>query len=120
MPLPARAARLYLDVAFFHPFDDGNARAALLALGHLLAAENIVLGWIAPLTIARYADDPDAAAELADVTHQLITCPPHRTTAATEMTAAPAAGGLRQGLDRACRRAAVQLRMRTLLRRFVE
>ncbi|MBT2526609.1 Fic family protein [Streptomyces sp. ISL-99] len=82
VPLPARAARLYLDVAFFHPFDDGNGRAALLALGHLLAAEDIVLGWVAPLTVARYADDPDAAAELAHVTHRLITRPPHRTTAA--------------------------------------
>ncbi|MFF3340977.1 Fic family protein [Streptomyces flavidovirens] len=55
----ADAARLYLDVAFFHPFDDGNGRAALLALGHLLAAEDIVLGRIAPLTVARYADDAD-------------------------------------------------------------
>ncbi|MFE9396562.1 Fic family protein [Streptomyces flavidovirens] len=57
--MPARAARLHLVVAFFHPFDDGNGRAALLALGHQLAAEDIVLGWIAPLTVARYADDAD-------------------------------------------------------------
>ncbi len=38
-------------------------------------------------TERRFADDPDAAAELAHVTHRLITRPPHRTTAATEMTA---------------------------------
>ncbi|MEV0804914.1 hypothetical protein [Micromonospora sp. NPDC050200] len=25
LPLPSRAARVYLDVAFFHRFDDGNA-----------------------------------------------------------------------------------------------
>ncbi|GAA0344721.1 Fic family protein [Streptomyces blastmyceticus] len=72
LPLPARAARLYLDVAFFHPFDDGNGRAALLALGHLLATEDIVLPWVAPITVARYADDPAGAAELARVVHLLI------------------------------------------------
>lgn len=27
LPLTARAARAYLDVCFFHPFDDGNARS---------------------------------------------------------------------------------------------
>ncbi|MEU4213684.1 Fic family protein [Streptomyces sp. NPDC026206] len=72
LPLPARAARLYLDVAFFHPFDDGNARAALLALGHLLATEDVVLGWITPLTAARYAHDPGGATELARTVHLLI------------------------------------------------
>lgn len=33
---------MYLDVAFFHPFADGNARAALVALVHVLAREGIV------------------------------------------------------------------------------
>ncbi|MEU0059386.1 Fic family protein [Streptomyces sp. NPDC006334] len=32
--MAARAARAYLDVAFFHPFTDGNARTALLTLVH--------------------------------------------------------------------------------------
>ena len=32
----ARAARVYLDVCFIHPFEDGNARAARLALDHVL------------------------------------------------------------------------------------
>ncbi|MFE9796001.1 hypothetical protein ACFYRL_30180 [Streptomyces goshikiensis] len=31
VPLPSRAARSYLDLRFFHPFEDGNARAAMLA-----------------------------------------------------------------------------------------
>ncbi len=65
MPLAARAARLYLDVAFFHPFADGNARAALLALVHLLAREDVVLPEVGPLPIARYPDDPAGAADLA-------------------------------------------------------
>jgi len=31
-----RAVRLYLDICYLHPFADGNARAARLALDHLL------------------------------------------------------------------------------------
>src|SRR6187401_2588125 len=38
-----RAARAYLDVLFFHPFVDGNARAATLTLDFILAREGIVL-----------------------------------------------------------------------------
>ncbi|MGW7348996.1 Fic family protein [Streptomyces sp. NPDC054854] len=43
------AARAYLGVAFFHPFTDGNARAALLTLVHVLAREDIVLSEVGPL-----------------------------------------------------------------------
>lgn len=38
-----RAARVYLDVCAFHPFDDGNARAARLALDHVLTASGLAL-----------------------------------------------------------------------------
>ncbi|MFF5707446.1 Fic family protein [Streptomyces sp. NPDC012794] len=65
VPLAGRAARAYLDVAFFHPFSDGNARAALLTLVHVLAREEIVLPEVGPLQTARYADDPVGAADLA-------------------------------------------------------
>ncbi|MFB8242424.1 Fic family protein [Kitasatospora purpeofusca] len=65
IPLAARAARAYLDVAFFHPFTDGNARAALLTLVHVLAREGIVLPEVGPLQTTRYADDPAGAADLA-------------------------------------------------------
>ncbi|MFE1557596.1 Fic family protein [Streptomyces sp. NPDC058734] len=65
IPPAARAARAYLDVAFFHPFTDGNARAALLALVHVLAREGIVLPEVGPLQTTRYADDPAGAADLA-------------------------------------------------------
>lgn len=34
-----RAALVYLDICFFHPFTDGNARAALLAADHVLALD---------------------------------------------------------------------------------
>ncbi|GAA2789909.1 hypothetical protein GCM10010441_13850 [Kitasatospora paracochleata] len=43
LPLTARAARAHLDVCFFHPFDDGNARAAFLTLVFVLAREGITL-----------------------------------------------------------------------------
>ncbi|WP_354644608.1 Fic family protein [Kitasatospora camelliae] len=65
IPLAARAARAYLDVAFFHPFADGNARAALLTLIYVLAQEDIVLPEVGPLQTTRYADDPAGAADLA-------------------------------------------------------
>ena len=65
VPLAARGARSYLDVAFFHPFIDGNARAALLTLVHVLAREGIVLPEVGPLQTIRYADDPVGAADLA-------------------------------------------------------
>lgn len=65
IPLAARAARAYLDVAFFHPFTDGNARAALLTLVHVLAREDVVLPDVGPLQTTRYADDPAGAADLA-------------------------------------------------------
>ncbi|MGW1008608.1 Fic family protein [Streptomyces termitum] len=65
IPPAARAARAYLDVAFFHPFADGNARAALLTLVHVLAREGVVLPEVGPLQTTRYADDPAGAADLA-------------------------------------------------------
>ncbi|MEV8090717.1 Fic family protein [Streptomyces nigra] len=43
LPLTARAARAYLDICFFHPFDDGNARSALLTLPFVLAGEDVAL-----------------------------------------------------------------------------
>ncbi|MFD9541176.1 Fic family protein [Streptomyces sp. NPDC060022] len=70
LPLTARAARAYLDICFFHPFDDGNARSAFLALLFVLAREGIALNKVTllrrvtfqagnpqdPLILARYID----------------------------------------------------------------
>ncbi|MCC6994757.1 MAG: Fic family protein, partial [Deltaproteobacteria bacterium] len=53
-PAILRAARIYLDLCFFHPFPDGNARAARLALDHTLTRANLTLRTAPPLfTIAR-------------------------------------------------------------------
>ncbi|MBE1532778.1 Fic family protein [Actinomadura algeriensis] len=73
VPVTSRAARAYLDVCFFHPFADGNARAALLALVFVLGRDGIVLGRLGPLpVVARRADDPVAAVELVRLLHILV------------------------------------------------
>ncbi|GIF39028.1 Fic family protein [Actinoplanes xinjiangensis] len=70
VPVTARAARLYLDVAFFHPFDDGNARLAGLALQFVLQREEVHLDEPEPILIAvRRADDAEGAAGLARLVH---------------------------------------------------
>ncbi|MFF0745525.1 Fic family protein [Streptomyces sp. NPDC004111] len=65
LSLPARAARAHLDVLFFHPFEDGNARAAMLTLAFVLAREGVPLAQVHPLQTTRWADDTEGAAELA-------------------------------------------------------
>lgn len=47
----ARAVRLYLDVAYFHPFPDGNARAARLALEWVLRSARRPMPPLAPLVV---------------------------------------------------------------------
>ncbi|MFK7928017.1 MAG: Fic family protein [Myxococcota bacterium] len=42
-PAVIRAARVYLDICFFHPFDDGNGRSARLAMDHVLARANLAI-----------------------------------------------------------------------------
>ncbi|SNR28527.1 Fic/DOC family protein [Actinomadura mexicana] len=59
LSLTARAARAYLDICFFHPFDDGNARAAFLALIFILAREGVALDDVSLLRrVSFQADDP--------------------------------------------------------------
>ncbi|MFB9834228.1 hypothetical protein [Actinoallomurus acaciae] len=73
VPLPSRAARAYLDVCFFHPFGDGNARAALLTLLFVLAREQVMLDHLGPLpALVRHADDPDTGPQLVRLLHILI------------------------------------------------
>ncbi|MET9887409.1 Fic family protein [Streptomyces sp. NPDC006430] len=76
--LPSRAARTYLDVLFFHPFEDGNARAAMLALAFVLAREGALLVDVHPLQATRWADDADGAADLAELLGILITAAARR------------------------------------------
>ena len=65
-PVAVRAARAYLDVCFFHPFSDGNARAARLALDHVLAREGLALRDAKGIfTLSRAAGDGRSAWSLA-------------------------------------------------------
>ncbi|MER5356516.1 Fic family protein [Kitasatospora sp. NPDC002551] len=93
LPLAARAARAYLDVAFFHPFPDGNARSALLALAYVLDLDGVRLDQVSPLPVARYADDPAGAADLAALVTVLIRAS-HRRSHHPGGTRSPAAAGL--------------------------
>jgi hypothetical protein len=73
VPLPSRAARVYLDVLFFHPFVDGNGRSAALALYFVLAREGVVLDRAAPLLMTRWpASDPRGAEGLAGFVAVLV------------------------------------------------
>ncbi|MEV7367775.1 Fic family protein [Streptomyces sp. NPDC091299] len=66
LPLTARAARAYLDVCFFHPFDDGNARSAFLAFLFVLAREGVALNGVGLVRRIRFrADEPKDALTLA-------------------------------------------------------
>ncbi|MER8045254.1 Fic family protein [Streptomyces sp. NPDC094032] len=78
LPLPSRAARAYLDVLFFHPFEDGNARAAMLALAFVLTRERVPLDQVHPLQATRWADDADGAADLAALLGILVTAAERR------------------------------------------
>lgn len=67
-----RAARVYLDVCFFHPFDDGNARAARIALDYVLTAAGLALHAADPLfVIGRDAGDARGAWAFAYALGQL-------------------------------------------------
>lgn len=74
IPVAARAARTYLDVAFFHPYDDGNARLGGLTMHFVLLRAGVELDQAQPiLTTVRRADDPDGAAGLARLVHGIAT-----------------------------------------------
>lgn len=67
-PLCFRAARLYLDVCFTHPFEDGNARSARLALDYLLTRSGLTLQLAEPIfCLTRAPDDAAGLLGLARV-----------------------------------------------------
>ena len=61
-----RGALLYLDLCFFHPFEDGNARLARLALDAVLVRAGFALNYVEPLfVVARAAEDYRGGTALA-------------------------------------------------------
>ena len=84
IPLAARTARVYLDVLFFHPFADGNARSAGLAAEFVLAKANVRLDQVGPLwLVARYANDRAGALSLVRLVDVLIEATRRRQEHAT-------------------------------------
>jgi hypothetical protein len=74
IPVAARAARAYLDAAFFHPYDDGNARLAGMVLHFVLLRADIELDEVRLiLTTVRRADDPEGTAAFARLVHGIAT-----------------------------------------------
>jgi hypothetical protein len=72
LPACVRAARVYLDVCFFHPFADGNARAARLALDHVLTRAGLGLHAVEPLfCVARAAGDAQGLFMMAELLRHL-------------------------------------------------
>ncbi len=68
-----RAARVYLDVCFWHPFPDGNARAARLALDHVLTSAGYALHVAEPaFIVSRTSQDRLVGWSLAWVLDRLI------------------------------------------------
>ncbi|KAH3766879.1 Fic family protein [Pelomyxa schiedti] len=53
------AARAYLDVCFFHPFEDGNSRCARLVLDFILRKNGLTVDNMEPLIVPWYASDPN-------------------------------------------------------------
>jgi hypothetical protein len=79
VPVAARAATVYLDVAFFHPFADGNARPAGLALQFVLLREEVELDdTTLLLTLTRRADDAEGAAGLTRLVRGLASATARR------------------------------------------
>lgn len=68
-----RAARVYLDVCFFHPFADGNARSARLALDHVLTQDGLSLQVADPVfAFPVDATDEFAAWRLIQILQQVV------------------------------------------------
>jgi prophage maintenance system killer protein len=71
--LAVKAAALYVDVCYFHPFEDGNARAARLALDHLLTRTGHALHAAEPVfVVSRSVTNAGALHEFSTVMRRLI------------------------------------------------
>lgn len=73
VPALARAARAYLDVLFFHPFVDGNARTAGLLVDAVLRRADLALQQAWPLlTITRRGGEPSGGVLLVRMLSGLV------------------------------------------------
>lgn len=70
--LALRSARLFLDVCFFHPFEDGNGRAARLALDFILTRNGYGLYMVEPLFSISHHYSPDCLSRLTQTMAELV------------------------------------------------
>ncbi|MEU7004587.1 hypothetical protein [Nonomuraea sp. NPDC046570] len=74
----------------FHPFTDGDARSALLALAFVLAKDGIVLDGVGPIAqVQRPADDVEGAAGFANLVVALIEGTQRRFSRSCHTAASP-------------------------------
>ena len=67
-----RAVRSYLDVCFFHPFNDGNARAARLCFDLILSSNSIELRDARPIfAFERFAGQIEQYKDLVNLVNKL-------------------------------------------------
>eukprot|EP00658_Telonema_sp_P-2_P067183 TRINITY_DN5611_c0_g1_i2.p1 TRINITY_DN5611_c0_g1~~TRINITY_DN5611_c0_g1_i2.p1 ORF type:complete len:547 (-),score=86.54 TRINITY_DN5611_c0_g1_i2:136-1776(-) len=87
-PISVRATRAYLDVCFFHPFDDGNSRVARLLMDFVLTRGGLFLGLCEPLfNLPNRADDFKGAAVLVQLVAQMaLEAPPTLNSELEEWT----------------------------------
>eukprot|EP00438_Fugacium_kawagutii_P006586 Skav203060 [mRNA] locus=scaffold4669:69942:71372:- [translate_table: standard] len=72
-PLAFRAVRAYMDVLFFHPFDDCNSRMARLVFDFLLTREGYSLRNVEPVFMfSKSAKDAEGAKTLVDLVQQQL------------------------------------------------
>ncbi|CAJ1365164.1 unnamed protein product [Effrenium voratum] len=75
-PLALRACRAYLDVCFFHPFEDCNSRMARLVFDFLLTQAGYALSTSEPIFMfARSARDAEGAKAMVQLVESLLTKP---------------------------------------------
>ena len=75
-PLALRACRAYLDVCFFHPFEDCSSRLARLVLDFLLTREGYALRNTEPIFMfSKSARDAEGAKAMVQLVESLLTKP---------------------------------------------
>ena len=71
-----RASRAYLDVCFFHPFDDGCSRLARLVFDFILTRDNVAVKGVESIFLfGKSARDTEGAQRLVELVDQGLAKP---------------------------------------------
>jgi len=75
-PVALRATRAYLDVLFFHPFDDGCSRLARLVFDFVLTQANVAVNGVEAIFLfAKSARDAEGAQRLVELVEKQMAKP---------------------------------------------